>query len=213
MITYEDIEKVTKRLRTNPIKDKDYIEVNQRVKGFRMLYPQGYITTRIASLENKVVIMVAEVGYYDEEGKAVLLGTGTAYEKENSNFINSTSYIENCETSAVGRALGMVGIGIDASFASAEEVANAQLQQKDLKAKKEDKASDVNPKLVLTLQTNAPASIKECYKSFTEDYKGNLANLLIAYKLTDVNQMSMQMWQRAINIKKQQAEKKQNGGN
>ena len=45
--------------------------------------------------------------------------------KENSSFINKTSYIENCETSAVGRALGMAGIGIDTAVASAEEVQNA----------------------------------------------------------------------------------------
>ena len=57
------------------------------------------------------------------------MGTGTAYEKENSSFINKTSYIENCETSAVGRALGMAGFGIDTSVASAEEVANAITQQ------------------------------------------------------------------------------------
>ena len=71
---------------------------------------------------------------YDEEAKSNgvyivnhhrLLGTGTAYEKENSTFINKTSYIENCETSAVGRALAMCGIGIDTSIASAEEVQNA----------------------------------------------------------------------------------------
>ena len=63
----------------------------------------------------------------DENGS--ILGTGTAYEKEGSSFINKTSYIENCETSAVGRALGFAGFGIDTSIASAEEVMNAQYQQ------------------------------------------------------------------------------------
>ena len=65
-----------------------------------------------------------------------LLGTGTAYEKENSTFINKTSYIENCETSAVGRALGMIGIGIDTSVASYEEVSNAIKQQEEQKIEK-----------------------------------------------------------------------------
>lgn len=59
----------------------------------------------------------------------MVLGTGTAYEKEGSTFINKTSYIENCETSAVGRALGMAGFGIDTSIASAEEVQNAIANQ------------------------------------------------------------------------------------
>ena len=69
--------------------------------------------------------MSAEVGYYADDGRKVLLAKGTAQEKENSSFINKTSFIENCETSAVGRALGMLGIGIDTSVASYEEVANA----------------------------------------------------------------------------------------
>lgn len=59
----------------------------------------------------------------DENGK--ILGTGLAYEKETSSYINKTSYIENCETSAVGRALAMLGIGTDASMCSAEELVNA----------------------------------------------------------------------------------------
>ena len=54
-----------------------------------------------------------------------------AYEKEGSTFINKTSYIENCETSAVGRALGFLGIGIDGSVASADEVKTAILNQSD----------------------------------------------------------------------------------
>lgn len=64
-----------------------------------------------------------------DDDRRIILGTGTAYEKENSSFINKTSYIENCETSAVGRALGMAGFGIDTSVASAEEVENAMQQQ------------------------------------------------------------------------------------
>ena len=48
-----------------------------------------------------------------------------------STFINKTSALENSETSAVGRALGMYGIGIDTSIASAEEVGNAVKQQED----------------------------------------------------------------------------------
>ena len=57
---------------------------------------------------------------------------GDAYEKEDSAFINKTSYIESCETSAVGRALGMCGIGIDTSVASADEVLNAIKQQEGM---------------------------------------------------------------------------------
>ncbi len=90
-----------------------------------MIYPQGSIETELISNENGVCIFKALVK--NEEGN--MLGSGTAYEKEGSSFINKTSYIENCETSAVGRALGMAGFGIDTSVASFEEVANAVQQQ------------------------------------------------------------------------------------
>ena len=118
---YLDLAIANETIKTTDIKGKDYAEVNQRIKAFRMVYPQGMIKTDIESLVDGVCVMRAEV--YTDNG--VLLGTGTAYEKENSTFINKTSFIENCETSAVGRALGMAGFGIDVSVASAEEVQNA----------------------------------------------------------------------------------------
>ena len=118
---YLDIAIANEQIKATPIKGKDYAEVNQRIKAFRMVYPQGMIKTDIESLVDGVCVMRAEV--YTDNG--VLLGTGTAYEKEDSSFINKTSFIENCETSAVGRALGMAGFGIDVSVASAEEVQNA----------------------------------------------------------------------------------------
>lgn len=124
-MNYEQIEKVNKTIQTTDIKGKDYAEVNQRIKAFRMLVPNGTIETEILSNNNGVCVIKATIK--DEEGKT--LATGHAYEKEGSTFINKTSYIENCETSAVGRALGMLGIGIDTSVASYEEVANAIKQQ------------------------------------------------------------------------------------
>ena len=125
MISYKDIENANRQMKLTPVRGKDYAEVNQRIKSFRMVYPTGFITTSIRGIENGVVIMNAKVGYHSEDGTQIVLGTGTAYEKEGSSNINKSSYIENCETSAVGRALGMAGFGIDTSVASAEEVKNA----------------------------------------------------------------------------------------
>lgn len=132
-MTYDDIKKANQSIKPIDIKGKEYSEVCERIKVFRMLYPEGTIKTELISNEDGMCIFKAYVystyeaqnhedGIYYEQK---LLGTGTAYEKENSTFINKTSYIENCETSAVGRALAMCGIGIDTSIASAEEVQNA----------------------------------------------------------------------------------------
>ena len=129
MITFDDIQRANAQIRTTNIKGKEYAEVNQRIKAFRMIYPEGFIRTEIVSNEDGVCVMRANVGINLDDGQPVILGTGTAYEKETSSYINKTSYIENCETSAVGRALGMAGFGIDTSVASFEEVANAQANQ------------------------------------------------------------------------------------
>lgn len=129
MIKYEAIRKANEEIRLTDIKGKGYAEVNQRIKAFRMVYPNGTITTDIVKSENGIVLMKTIVS--NEDG--VVIGTGYAYEKENSTFINKTSYIENCETSAVGRALGMCGFGIDTSVASAEEVENAMNNQGEAK--------------------------------------------------------------------------------
>ena len=122
---YTDLQEVNKHLPTMQIKGKDYVLVNSRVDAFRYLFPNGSITTDLLSVENGICIVKATVK--DEEGK--VLSTGLAFEKESSSYINKTSYIENCETSAVGRALGFLGIGIDISIASYEEMQNAIEQQ------------------------------------------------------------------------------------
>lgn len=131
MITYADIQKANGTLVFSPIHGKNYAEVPQRVKAFRILYPQGFIITEMLSNENGVCVIKATAGYYAEDGSPLTLGTGMAYEKEGSSNINRTSYIENCETSAVGRALGFLGLGSETSIASYEEVQNAIKQQED----------------------------------------------------------------------------------
>lgn len=124
-MNWEQIKKANETIRTTDIKGKNYAEVNQRIKAFRMVEPNGTITTEIIKIDDGVVLMKATIT--NENG--VVIGTGYAQEKESSSFINKTSYIENCETSAVGRALGMCGFGIDASVASYEDVANEMSNQ------------------------------------------------------------------------------------
>ena len=123
-MTFKDLQAVNANLGTMDIKGKSYVLVNERVKAFRQLYPEGTIQTDQVKDENGVCTFKATVSYGD-----LILATGYAQEKESSSYINKTSYIENCETSAVGRALGFLGIGIDTSIASAEEVETAVANQ------------------------------------------------------------------------------------
>lgn len=133
VVTFDDIKNANSCIVTTNIKGKDYAEVNQRIKAYRMIYPSGTLRTVLEKNENGICIFRAYV--YDDTGR--LLATGTAQEKEDSSFINETSYIENCETSALGRALGIAGFGIDTSIASAEEVANAIANQNKPMTKEE----------------------------------------------------------------------------
>jgi len=85
------------------------------------------LNTELISWENGVVIMKATLTLIN--GESVLTYTGHAYEKEDSSQINKTSALENCETSAIGRALSAAGFGGGNEFASADEVQNAIHQQ------------------------------------------------------------------------------------
>lgn len=142
---YEDIENANKQIRmleierkdkkTGKVIKKEYAEVNQRIKAFRMVYPQGTIETEIVSqyediLGNGNVIIKASVYCTNNIDEKQLLGTGYAMEDKESSYINQTSFLENAETSAVGRALGMCGFGIDTAVASAEEIKGEE--QKEL---------------------------------------------------------------------------------
>lgn len=126
-ITYMKFKR--KNNKTGKDETKKYAEVHERVKAFRKVYPQGGLPTELIKCEDNICIFKCNV--LDDNG--YLLATGTASEKLTGNnkldYINLTSMLENCETSAVGRALGFAGFGIDTSIATAEEVDRAEKQK------------------------------------------------------------------------------------
>lgn len=73
-------------LKTIDIKGKEYVTVNERIKAFWSLYPNGRIATEIIGGEDGMVIMKASIykNLQDEKPSA----TGIAYEREQSSFIN-----------------------------------------------------------------------------------------------------------------------------
>lgn len=117
-----------KQLPTMKIKGKNYVMVKDRVTAFREEFPDWSIEADIVSEKEDKITIKAIIR--DENGR--IRSTGLANEREGSSMINGTSYVENCETSAIGRALGFLGIGITDSIASAEELTNALIQQTEL---------------------------------------------------------------------------------
>ena len=105
------------------IKGKEYITVNERLIFFRSQpqYKGWRISEDVVSLDEKEGLF--KVTIINPEGFE--MAVAHAQEYRDSSYINKTSFVENGFTSALGRALGYLGIGIDTAIASAEEVQTA----------------------------------------------------------------------------------------
>lgn len=116
-------------METMKIKGKDYVPVNERLKEFRKLFKDYSLTSEIIELTPEVCTIKAVI----TDDKGVVRATGLAQELRNNSMslVNKTSYVENCETSAWGRALGNFGIGIDSAICTADELLMALNAQKE----------------------------------------------------------------------------------
>jgi hypothetical protein len=111
------------------IKGNDYIPVNQKVLHFRQNFTEANIETELLEFNFKEGYCVVKA--IIKQGETIL-ASGLAHEfrDDSASFVNATSFLENAETSAIGRALACLGVGIDDSYASADEVQRAQAMQK-----------------------------------------------------------------------------------
>lgn len=148
----------------------EYVEVKERVIAFRKLYPNGQIIPEITFTDNYVV---CDATILTEEGH--ILSKGHARELASKEFS-----LENCETSAIGRALGFCGLGISTSIASAEEMNKVG----------EDEIFDEPMK-------------DDLVKEFKNLYsKQDQVNILNGLKITDANMMGTDLLQKYINLRK-----------
>lgn len=169
---WEDLQRVNGEIETVEIQKKQYATVNERIKAFRKLYPEGTIETEIIKDDGASVVMRARV--YDGD---LLLGDGIAQETKGSSFINKTSWYENCQTGAVGRALGICGFGIDGGVATADEIKGVQEQQEAIKkAEVENKTID---------ELKAQTLANKCV-----DDKVSIQKLLEAYHITSLSELT-----------------------
>jgi|TARA_Y100000296_G_scaffold46302_1_gene53107 hypothetical protein len=103
------------------IHGKEYEPVASRIGRFRAERPSWTLTTEILVDDGERVLMRAVL--LDEDGRIV--ATGHAEELRQASRINKTSAVENCETSAIGRCLGIAGYDLAGQVATAEEVTHA----------------------------------------------------------------------------------------
>tara|TARA_R110002051_G_scaffold137610_1_gene210097 strand:- start:15 stop:761 length:747 start_codon:yes stop_codon:yes gene_type:complete len=117
------------------IHGKEYFTVAERVQNLTEKLSGDYsLTTEIVQFDEALVVMKAILIFNNNQY------TGHAFERSSSSQINKTSHLENCETSAIGRALAAAGYG-GTEYASANEVQNAIAQQ----AAPADKPFEVTP--------------------------------------------------------------------
>ena len=154
----------TYKFKTTNIRGKQYVEVNERIKFFRQeeQYKNWSLITEFTVLDEAQCVCKASIVDADNR----IISVGHAHEVQGSSNINKTSYVENCETSAIGRALAMLGIGIDTSIASANEVSDAIAKQ--------DTAAPAAP-------TKADKMIKKVQEKFDTDPPENIMDKAVAY--------------------------------
>jgi hypothetical protein len=162
------------KFKTTKIKGKDYVEVNERIKFFRQedQYKGWSITTDFTSLDSEMCVCICRIA--DSTGNVV--ATGHAHEERSSSMINKTSFVENCETSAIGRALGILGIGIDTSIASANEVEVAIAKQEMINSVQEkfDTAPPENIMDKAVAYIKSQTDKKKAFDSIMNKYGGSL---------------------------------------
>ena len=151
------------KFKTTNIRGKQYVEVNERIKFFRQeeQYKNWSLITEFTVLDEAQCVCKASI--VDASNR--IISTGHAHEVQGSSNINKTSYVENCETSAIGRALAMLGIGIDTSIASANEVSDAI-------AKQSGESS---------LSSSSSAKVKLVQEKFDTDPPENIMDKAVAY--------------------------------
>ena len=144
-------------MKTINIKGNPYVQVNERIKEFRKIYPTYSLITDIIELNQDFCTIMAKV--VADDGRTIATGLAREERDDKSSMVNRTSFVENCETSAWGRALGNLGIGIDESIASADEVSMAIARQERSQAQNNER----QPKNEQSYGNNAEMTLDEAY--------------------------------------------------
>jgi hypothetical protein len=101
-----------------------YETVESRLEKFWKEFPDGRVSTELEVCEAHRYVVKAYLyrTYLDQ----VAYATGFAEEKDTDRGVNATSALENCETSAIGRALANAGFAAKGKRPSREEMAKVE---------------------------------------------------------------------------------------
>ena len=168
-------------MKTINIHGKQYVEVKERIKYFRENFKDWSLTSEVIDLTEDRCVIKATIS--NEKGRVI--ASGIAYENKGSSYINKTSFIENCETSAWGRALANIGIGLDVAIASADEVLNAKAQDKSKKPKIEKLTDDKLSAMVVAIGEGKGDTVRErlCKYKISKKQQAKIDELLTDKKV------------------------------
>jgi len=110
------------------IEGKQYVLVSDRIKYFNDNFPNGSIHNELISFTDNTYIIKSTV--IPDMSKPDRYFTGHSQAKIGQGTVNTTAALENAETSACGRALAMMGIGVIDSIASIDEINKAASNDK-----------------------------------------------------------------------------------
>ena len=163
------------------IKGKPYVQVNERVLELRKNYGDKDemfgIITRVVEWHKEKDEIIIQAEITDPTGRVVGSGIAHEWQGDTKSVVNATSYVENCETSAIGRALAAFGIGIEDAYASADEVQEAIKKQ----AKKKEKVSeDRNDNLAEMMEVDNKYNNTASVDPYFIQYKASLAKVFVA---------------------------------
>lgn len=131
----------------------EYITVSERVEKFYDKYPDGRIITNVVELNNETGFVLMQAMIYRAATDTQPSATGHASEIRGDSYINKNSFVENCETGAVGRALALLGFEVKRGIVSREE-----LEKNSRMTDKAARASNAAPPATSTPAPTAPTA-------------------------------------------------------
>jgi len=145
---------------------EDYETVEDRLVKFWNMYPNGRVETNIMHRDETSFIFTAHI-YRTSELEELPFSQGWAHEVIGVGMVNKTSALENCETSAIGRALANGGFATKGKRASREEMSKVQCGE--VKALPKPKAQDgeIESAFVAIALAETTAQLKSLWKEYT----------------------------------------------
>jgi hypothetical protein len=147
----------------------DYAEVAERLPLFWKDCPRGRIVTELVVDDGTRIVMRAEL--YADIGDTVPTTTGYAEEVRGSSMVNKTSALENCETSAIGRALANYQFQGSKKRASLEEMVKVYRQGEQPQTTT-NAPQDEQPRTQTIGSSGEPPTPKQMAMLRAKDYQG-----------------------------------------